>query len=424
MKKNKIEIFAVILSILFGCLSITGLAQKQKKQTTIVLPVVPTGEQDREYVTNLLYRIAYPIVHNMAEGTLRKNLPLEKGPGYYLNVLKVTHMEAVGRTMAGIAPWLALPDDDTKEGILRKQLRAELLMGLLNIVNPDHPDYLNFRTEQQPIVDASFIAQAFLRATKQIWDPLDSITKQRFISEFKALRTRKAAYNNWLLFSGITEAFLLKIGEQADPVRMDIAFRKMKEWYVGDGYYKDGEKFAMDYYNSYVIHSMLVDMLAVMVEKKQASVIEYDEALKRMIRFAELQERMISPEGTYPPIGRSITYRTAAFQALAQVSLMEKLPEYIKPAQVRCAMTRVMNNIFDTKGTFSDDGWLQLGLAGHQPEVADQYTSTGSLYICTIGFLALGLPASNPYWTEPYADWTSKKAWSGQSVKKDYKVEY
>ena len=324
MKKNKIEIFTVLLCILFGCLNVTGLAQKQKKQTTIVLPVVPTGEQDREYVTNLLYRIAYPIVHNMAEGTLRKNLPLEKGPGYYLNVLKVTHMEAVGRTMAGIAPWLALPDDDTKEGILRKQLRAELLMGLPNIVNPDHPDYLNFRTEQQPIVDAAYIAQAFLRATKQIWDPLDSITKQRFISEFKALRTRKAAYNNWLLFSGITEAFLLKIGEQADPVRMDIAFRKMKEWYVGDGYYKDGEKFAMDYYNSYVIHSMLADMLTVMVEKKQASVKEYDEALKRMIRFAELQERMISPEGTYPPIGRSITYRTAAFQALAQVSLMEK----------------------------------------------------------------------------------------------------
>ena len=180
----------------------------------------------------------------------------------------------------------------------------------------------------------------------------------------------------------------------------------------------------MDYYNSYVIHSMLADMLTVMVEKKQASVKEYDEALKRMIRFAELQERMISPEGTYPPIGRSITYRTAAFQALAQVSLMEKLPEYIKPAQVRCAMTKVMHNIFDTKGTFSDDGWLQLGLAGHQPEVADQYTSTGSLYICTIGFLALGLPASNPYWTNPYTDWTSKKAWSGQPVKKDYKVEY
>jgi hypothetical protein len=169
---------------------------------------------------------------------------------------------------------------------------------------------------------------------------------------------------------------------------------------------------------------MLVDILSVMVDHKMASKLEYDEALKRMVRYAELQERMISPEGTYPVIGRSITYRVAAFQALAQVSLMEKLPVNVEPAQVRCALTKVMHNLFDMKGTFSDDGWLQLGLAGHQPDIADTYTSTGSLYLCTAGFLALGLPANNSFWTAPYTEWTAKKAWSGQPVKKDYKVEY
>ena len=351
-------------------------------------------------------------------------MPLETGPGYFLKVEKVTYTEVVGRTLAGIAPWLTLPDDDTKEGGMRKQVRIEILKGLANAVNPSNADYLNFRTEAQHIVDAAFIAQAFLRAPAQIWEPLDSLTKKRFVEEFKSLRTRKPAYNNWLLFSGITEAFLLTIGEQADPLRIDIAWRKMKEWYVGDGWYKDGENFSLDYYNSYVIHSMLVDMLRVMVEKKMVPQAEYDQALKRMIRYAEFQERVISPEGTYPPIGRSMTYRTAAFQALAQVALMEKLPEYINPAQVRCALTKVMHNLFEADGTFDDKGWLQLGLAGHQPTIADQYTSTGSLYICTIGFLPLGLPPSNPFWSAPAADWTSKKAWSGQAVKKDYKVEY
>jgi hypothetical protein len=333
-------------------------------------------------------------------------------------------MEAVGRTLVGLAPWLSLPADTTTEGKLRMQLQVAILKGLPNIVNPNHPDFLNFRTEQQPIVDAAFIAQAFLRAPAQLWDPLDSVTKKRFIAEFKSLRTRKAFYNNWLLFSGITEAFLLKIGEQADPFRIDIAYRKMKEWYVGDGYYKDGDLFAMDYYNAFVIHSMMVDMTAIMFEKQMVSKKEYDEALNRMVSFAELQERMISPEGTYPVIGRSLTYRVAAFQTLAQVSLMEKLPKKIIPAQVRCAMTKMMHNLFDIKDTFSDDGWLQLGLAGHQPEIADTYTSTGSLYLCTTGFLALGLPANNIFWTGPSTDWTSKKAWSGQPVLKDYKVEY
>lgn len=413
-----------LFSLLIATLSTNLFAQKIKTKKGPEAKSVTTGEEDRQYWSNLLYKISFPVVHNMAEGTLRKNLPLEKGPNYYLNVQKVTHMEAVGRTMAGIAPWIALPDDNTEECKMRKLLREELIKGLPNIVNPDHADFLNFRTEQQPIVDAAYIAQAFLRAPKQLWEPLDSLTKSRFVFEFKVLRTRKPAFNNWLLFSGITEAFLYKIGEQGDPFKIDVAIRKMKDWYVGDGWYKDGDKFAEDYYNSYVIHSMLVDMLEVIVEKKMATKNDYDEAVKRMVRYSEFQERIISPEGTYPPIGRSITYRTAAFQALSQVALIEKLPEHINPAQVRCALTKVMHNLFDANGTFSNDGWLQLGLAGHQPEMADQYTSTGSLYLCTTGFLALGLPASNPFWSAPYAEWTSKKAWSGQAVKKDYKVDY
>lgn len=180
----------------------------------------------------------------------------------------------------------------------------------------------------------------------------------------------------------------------------------------------------MDYYNSFVIQGMMVDMTTIMAEFKMIPVAESEEALKRMVRFAELQERMISPEGTYPIIGRSLTYRIGAFQALAQVALMEKLPKAVLPAQVRSALTKVMHNQFEAAGTFDKDGWLQLGFAGHQPEIADTYTSTGSLYLCTTGFLVLGLPASNPFWSAPAADWTAKKAWSGQATKKDYHVDY
>jgi len=146
--------------------------------------------------------------------------------------------------------------------------------------------------------------------------------------------------------------------------------------------------------------------------------------VKRMVRYSEFLERMISPEGTYPPFGRSVTYRTGAFQALAQTALMEKLPSYIEPAQVRCALTAVFHNMYDGNQNFDSNGWLVLGFNGHQPMVADQYTSTGSLYMATLGFLDLGLPANDPFWADPPADWTSVKAWKGEPLKKDYKVEY
>lgn len=382
------------------------------------------GTDDRAFWVETLYKIVYPVVHNLAEGTLRQNMPLEIAPNYGLKVEKVTYMEAIGRTVAGIAPWLALPDDTTEEGKKRKKLRLDLLRGLPRCVDPASPEYLNFRTEQQPLVDAAFLAHGFLRAPQALWEPLDELTKKRFIEEFTSLRNRKAYYSNWLLFSAIVEVFLLQIGAPYDPARIDIALRKMQEWYVGDGWYSDGPKFSMDYYNSFVIQPMLVDVLQVTTAQKINDKKDYDQALVRMVRHAEFLERSISPEGTFPVFGRSITYRTGVFQALAQIALMDQLPAHLAPAQVRCALTQVLHQFFDHSRNFDKNGWLVLGFNGSQPAIADTYTSTGSLYLATLGFLPLGLPATHRFWSDPAADWTSKKAWAGAPTKKDYKVDY
>lgn len=233
--------------------------------------------------------------------------------------------------MAGVAPWLSLPDDNTQEGKQRKELRLALLKGIANAVNPTNPDCLDFSKEQQPIVDAAFMAEGFLRAPQALWEPLDATTKSRIIHNFKSLRNRAAYYNNWLLFSALTEAFLLRIGEDADPMRIDIALKKMEEWYLGDGWYSDGPHFAMDYYNSFVIQPMLVDIYRTLMDVKKTGSKEYDVVLKRMQRYATFQERMIGADGSFPPFGRSITYRTGAFQALAQVALMGRYPEGLSP---------------------------------------------------------------------------------------------
>lgn len=381
-------------------------------------------KNDREYWYQLLYKIASPVVSNLANGTLVKNMPIEKSPTFDNRSPLVTYLEAVGRTYAGIAPWLALPDENTEEGKLRGKLKTDALKGLNNCFTPGSPDQLNFLKDYQPIVDSAYLAQTFLRAPKALWEPLMPETKTRIIDAFKSLRNRKPFKSNWLLFGSITEAFLLSIDEQYDADRLNEGVKMLNEWYKGDGWYGDGPNMAFDYYNSFVIHPMMVDTLAVMRDKKLVEQKVYDLALKRMKRYALEQERMISPEGTYPPIGRSITYRTGAFQALSQIALMGELPKTIKPAQVRCALTKVKQNMYDVPGTFDKNGWLQLGFCGHQPEIADYYTSTGSLYMATLSFLPLGLPASDEFWTAPAADWTAKQAWSAKTFAKDYHVDY
>lgn len=426
MKQMKNLNFFIFLLIMLAVSAPDTHAKKKKtvKMTKTDPAVQATGAEDRALWVKYLWKISYPVIHNLSEGTLCKNMPLEVAPHYGGGVEKMSYLEAVGRTLAGVAPWLALPDDDTEEGKLRKQMREETLKGLTNAVDPSSPDKLNFTEYAQPIVDAAYLVHAFLRAPEALWKPLDDVTKQRYVEAFKCLRNRTGAYNNWLLFTGLTEAFLLQQGEQIDPFRINIAKNKIKEWYVGDGWYSDGSKFSMDYYNAYVMHPMLVEMLETLLSKKWASQKDYEEAMRRMVRHAEFSERIIGSDGTYPAFGRSVTYRTAAFQSLADVALREKLPAHMLPAQVRCALTAVHRNMYEGDQNFDTNGWLVLGFNGHQPEAADTYTSTGSLYMATLSFLPLGLPEDNKFWTDASADWTTKKAWKGESLHKDYKVEY
>lgn len=409
MKKN------LILSIiaLYTCiLSIN--AQNKQSQT-----------DDRTYWADLMYKISEPVLSNMSKGELSKNMELELSPTWDGRDKRVTYMECFGRLMSGLAPWLALPDDNTSEGKKRKQLREWALKSYAHSVDPNSPDYLLWRNEGQPLVDAAYIANSFLRAPKQLWEPLDELTKKRYIEEFKQLRRVDPPYTNWLLFSAMVETFLMSIDEQYDAYRIHSAIRKIEEWYVGDGWYADGEHFAFDYYNSFVIQPMYVEVLEHLIEKKRMVKPEQLEtARKRMQRYSMILERLVSPEGAFPVFGRSMTYRAGVFQPLALLSWRKNLPQELPEGQVRAAMTSVLKRMFSAEGNFTQKGFLQLGFAGHQPKLADWYTNNGSLYLTSLAFLPLGLPADDSFWTSSPQDWTSKKAWSGQDFPKDHAVSF
>ncbi len=380
---------------------------------------------DRTYWANLLYKISEPVLSNMSKGELVKNMQVEVSPTWDGRRTRVTYMEAFGRLMAGLAPWLSLPDDNTPEGKQRKQLREWALKSYSHAVDPDNPDYLQWDKEGQALVDAAYVANSFLRAPKQLWEPLDEVTKKRYIEEFQKLRWVDPPYTNWLLFSAMIETFLLSIDEQYDAYRIHSAIRKIEEWYVGDGWYADGTHFAFDYYNSYVIQPMYVEVLEVLVAKNRMVKQEtLDIARKRMQRYGLILERFISPEGSFPAFGRSMTYRMGAFQPLALLSWRQELPEELSEGQVRSALTCVMKRMFEAKGNFNEKGFLQLGFAGHQPNLADWYTNNGSLYLTSLTFLPLGLPADHSFWTAPAEDWTAKKAWSGEDFPKDHAIGF
>jgi hypothetical protein len=388
-----------------------------------------SGADDRSYFLDLLERMASPVLGRMSQGRLQREWQPELSPTWDGRNPKVSYLEAFGRLIDGVAPWLALPDDSSAEGRLRAKLRQQALASYAHSVDPNSPDYLLWSAEGQPLVDSAYFTSALLRAPDTLWKPLDATTKQRIIAEIQGLRRVSPPYTNWLLFAAMNEVFLLSVGAQWDPVRVDLAVRKFNEWYVGDGWFADGPRFHFDLYNSYVIHPMLTQILEVLVATEaKFNSLKAPELLpiqyKRMQRYAEELERMIGPDGAYAAIGRSLTYRTAAHQPLGLLAWRKKLPARLPEGQVRAATAAAQRRVFADRSNFNADGFLTIGFTRHQPTLGDIYSNAGSMYIAAESLIALGLPAGDSYWTTPALPWTMRLAYSGQDFPKDYYVDY
>jgi len=365
-----------------------------------------------------------PVLENLSRGTLKANMPVEHLTGSKRDRSHVTHLEALGRTVTGIAPWLELGPDATPEGRLRAEYIDLTVKAIANAVDPESPDHLNFNKDTQPLVDAAFLAHGLLRAPTQLLGRLDDATKANLLREMQSTRVIRAPESNWLLFASMVEVLIHELGGQWEEERLLRGVRKFRdEWYKGDGLYGDGAPFHFDNYNSYVIQPMLVQVTEYLAKAGLPDGEFVPVAKKRFARYAEIQERMISPEGTYPVVGRSICYRVGAFQALSDVSLRHLLPAKVSPAQVRCALSAVIKRQMNAPGTYDENGWLTLGFAGHQPDLVENYLSTGSMYLCSAGYVALGLPASDPFWSDPAESWTSKKGWEGVNMKADHAIK-
>jgi hypothetical protein len=401
------------MTALILCLATTTMAQNDK----------PVPLSDRAVWIQYLDKIARPVLTNLAANTLHQHMPvvLSERVDNPAARKQFAYLEAFGRTMAGIAPWLQLDNCPSAEKKLQTDYRQLALLALSNAVNPGAKDYLQW-SGGQALVDASFLSLALIRCP-WLWDHADTLTRQRIQQAFLITKNTVPAYNNWLLFSAMIETFFCNYNLPYDKVRIDFAVKEFQHhWYTGDGLFADGMQFHLDYYNSYVIQPYLQCIVSV-INKKDSSYKNFAPVLYKInLRYAVLQERMINTDGSFPVTGRSITYR-GAFHHLANITFTQTLPEELSPAQIRCALTAVLKKTLDAPQTFTDKGWLNIGLCGSQPGLAEGYINTGSDYLCSFIFLPLGLPESNDFWSTPDAPWTAVKIWSGQDVKADHALE-
>lgn len=404
-----------MFNIVFN-MSISIFKRFRKKEEPVV-EEKPSIWEDRIFWVSTLQKITFPVLNNLAKATLRKNMPYES---LTADNQKFAYFSAFARVFNGIAPWLELGPDTSQEGQIREKYTYLTLKAIANAINSKSNDFILFIEPKQSLIDVALFAQGLLRAKNQIWLNLPMKVQARIIRELKNTRVIAPYENHWLLYTAMIEAALLEFTGECDKQRLTYGISKFRdEYYLGDGVYSDGSDMDVGYYNSFIIHPMLNDILTVMRKYGLRDGEFLDVQLMRSSRLSSQLERSISPEGTYPLLGKSLAYRCGVFQLLSQTALLKILPRNINPAQVRSALTKVLKTQFENGNNFNEDGWLVMGLTGSQKDMCEENINTGTLYSCCAVFLALGLDSNDDFWTAPAAEWSSVKAWNGGKIQRD-----
>ncbi|AXE89525.1 DUF2264 domain-containing protein [Streptomyces sp. Go-475] len=247
----------------------------------------------------------------------------------------------------------------------------------------------------QPLVEAASVALALRLTRDLLWDRLDDAVRQRAAAWLADALTAEPWPCNWELFPVTVGGFLAEIGHQPDASRaaIDRGLDRIEQWYVGDGWYTDGDGRKYDYYNGWAMH--LYPVLHAWLERDERLLELYGGRLERHLAD---YGRLFGGDGAPMHQGRSLTYRFATTAPLWLGALTGRTP--LAPGETRRLASGALRYFLD-RGAVDERGLLSLGWHGPDASVLQGYSGPASPYWASKGFLGLLLPPDHEVWTAP-----------------------
>lgn len=245
----------------------------------------------------------------------------------------------------------------------------------------------------QPLVEAASIAFA-LRVTRDLlWDRLDDDVRRRAAAWLGDALTAEPWPCNWELFPVTVGGFLEEIGHEPELARrvIDRRLDRIEQWYLGDGWYTDGDGRKFDYYNGWAMH--LYPVLHAWLAHDDRLLARYGD---RLSVHLDDYARLFGGDGAPLHQGRSLTYRFATTVPLWLGALTGRTP--LSPGQTRRLASGALKYFLDW-GAVDENGLLSLGWHGPNSAVLQGYSGPASPYWASKGFLGLLLPADHEVWT-------------------------
>jgi hypothetical protein len=302
-------------------------------------------------------------------------------------------LEGYARTFLLAAIRMAGADGDDPSGLMERYAKG-LAAGTARPGGDGPEDWPLVRDRTQPLVEAASVAIGLRLTRPWLWDRLDDGVRQRAAAWLADALTAEPWPCNWELFPATVGGFLADAGYATVRARAAVArgLERIEPWYVGDGWYTDGDRPAYDYYNGWAMH--LYPLLEAWLSGDRALLDRYGARLRAHLGG---YARLFGGDGAPTHQGRSLTYRWATTAPLWLGALTGHTP--LGPGTTRRLASGALRYFLDRGAVDRRTGLLTLGWHGPYDGVLQGYSGPASPYWASKGFLGLLLPPDHEVWT-------------------------
>ncbi|MCR5131979.1 MAG: DUF2264 domain-containing protein [Prevotella sp.] len=345
------------------------------------------------------------------------DLPKQEGKSYPRDKggIPTSRMEALCRTMFLAGPLLKENPNLTLHGV---KVGNYYRYQMTSFLDPESPIFLPEKKGKgnggQKLVELGGLAVSLLMAPEVFWYPLPQETRDQLAAVFKTYAEGGTIDMNWRFFNQCLLSFLHREGYEVNMKYMEELLHANLNAYVADGWYHDSPLF--DYYSMWAFQ-MYGPLWAESFGRKYYPA-EAEQFMKNLSEITKQYPYMFGRDGKMQMWGRSITYRMGAAIPLALTGLLNS-PQFISYnlgtdidyGWMRRICSGAILQFLQNPDFIAEDGLPNLGFYDHFESCLQHYSCRGSVFWMAKLFLALYMPADNPFWTarETEGAWTKMK---------------
>ncbi len=301
--------------------------------------------------------------------------------------INATWMEAFSRPLWALVPYWA---GGGKENEFAEIYRKGLIAG----TDENNPEYWGeCGSFDQRFVEMAAISCGIMFAQEVLWEPLSEKEKENLCKYLNKINEHPLPVCNWILFAVLVNIAMKQVGYPYSKEMLEGYLDGLETFYLGEGWYQDGDSGQKDYYISFAIHYYSLVYAKVMEADDPGRAALYKE---RAMEFAKQFIYWFDEDGDSIPFGRSLTYRFSqvSFFSACLMAGIEPFPV----AVMKGLIARHLRSWLE-KDIFDRDNILTIGYGYPNLTMGERYNAPGSPYwaMKTFGFLML--PDEHPFWS-------------------------